>query len=132
MTPSQTYDVFLSHSHTDSGWVEQLAAKLEDQAGLSVWLDKWVLVPGELWQSEMARGLDEARCCVVCVGRETAQGWLQQEMQRALDRQTKEPSFKPLLIIKLLPIEKSMGPIGVSNESVPPIPCFKSLYLISS
>lgn len=43
----ETYDVFLSHSHEDAEWVEKLAKQLEDRKKLNVWLDKWILVPGE-------------------------------------------------------------------------------------
>jgi hypothetical protein len=56
---AQTFDVFLSHSHGDAEIVERLGMKLEDEAQLQVWLDKWILVPGEHWQQEMARGLDQ-------------------------------------------------------------------------
>jgi hypothetical protein len=95
-----TYDAFLSHSHLDADMVEELARRLEDNANLSVWLDKWVLVPGENWIPAMARGLDEARSCVVCVGENTPRGWYQQEIQRALARQVRDPSFRviPLLL----------------------------------
>jgi hypothetical protein len=58
--PTSAYDAFLSHSHADADWVEALARKLEDEAGLTVWLDRWTLVPGEPWRRTMARGLDDA------------------------------------------------------------------------
>ena len=48
------YDAFLSHSHEDAEIVEALATRLEDDAGLRVWLDKWVLVPGEPWRQAIA------------------------------------------------------------------------------
>jgi hypothetical protein len=78
-----TYDAFLSHSHQDAESVEALARRLEDEAGLRVWLDQWVLVPGESWRQAMARGLDESRCCLVCVGRQTPRGWFDEEIGRA-------------------------------------------------
>ena len=65
--PAATYDVFLSHSHADAQIVTSLADWLTDEAGLAVWLDRW--------QPAMARGLDQARACAVCAGRETPRGW---------------------------------------------------------
>ncbi len=54
------FDVFLSHAHTEAEAVESIAVKLADEHGLKVWLDRWVLIPGERWQQEMVRGLDQA------------------------------------------------------------------------
>lgn len=44
------FHAFLSYSHDDANWVENLAYRLEDQDGFKVWLDRWVLVPGKSWQ----------------------------------------------------------------------------------
>ena len=93
------YDVFLSHAHVDADLVEPLAARLEDEGGLRVWLDKWVLIPGAHWQQEMAKGLEEARTCAVCIGRSTPAGWFREEIERALNRQTKQPSFRVIPVI---------------------------------
>jgi hypothetical protein len=49
MVNQTTYDVFLSHNSTDKPAVEILARRLVE-AGLTPWLDKWNLVPGEPWQ----------------------------------------------------------------------------------
>jgi hypothetical protein len=93
------YDAFLSHSHGDAEWVERLAKRLEDDGQFKIWLDRWVLVPGRSWQQEMARGLDEAGTCVVCVGADTPDGWFREEIERALDLQTKRSSFRVLPLI---------------------------------
>lgn len=94
------FDAFLSHSHDDAEWVQQIAQRLEDECGFHVWLDRWRLVPGESWQQEMAIGLDRAKTCVVCVGSTTPAGWFRQEIERALEIQSKESSFRviPLLL----------------------------------
>jgi tetratricopeptide (TPR) repeat protein len=96
----KTYDVFLSHSHADAGWVEKLARKLEDKEKLRVWLDRWILVPGKPFIQEMEMGLENAGSCVVCIGERTPQGWFRKEIDRALNRQVKEPDFRviPLLL----------------------------------
>ncbi len=93
------FDVFLSHSHNDSAVVEHLAAKLERVHGFKVWLDKWVLVPGGHWQQEMARGLEQAKTCAVFVGQRTPQGWFREEIERALNRQTKNSNFRVIPVI---------------------------------
>ncbi|NOZ83992.1 MAG: toll/interleukin-1 receptor domain-containing protein [Epsilonproteobacteria bacterium] len=95
----RTFDVFLSHSHIDSEYTEDLAEMLEDKAGLSVWLDKWILVPGEHWQQEMARGLEGASSCAVCIGSETPSGWFTEEIERALNRQAKDKSFRVIPVL---------------------------------
>lgn len=96
----EEFDAFLSHSHDDAEWVERLARRLEDECGFRVWLDRWRLVPGESWQQEMAIGLERARTCIVCVGSTTPAGWFRQEVERALDLQVKDSSFRviPLLL----------------------------------
>ena len=53
-------EAFLSHSHQDAAIVEVLAKRLEDDAGLRVWLDKWKLVPGSPWRQAMEQLIQEA------------------------------------------------------------------------
>ena len=94
------YDVFVSHSHADAPWVEELANRLKREHGFEVWLDRWRLVPGRSWQQEMAKGLEQARCCAVCINDKTPSGWSRQELERALDLQTRHENFGviPLLL----------------------------------
>ncbi|HVX15984.1 MAG TPA: TIR domain-containing protein [Pirellulales bacterium] len=93
------YDVFLSHPHTEAEAVESIAARLEDEAGLKVWLDRWILIPGKPWQREMAKGLEQARTCAVFVGADTPSGWFLAEIEKALDRQTKDEAFGVIPVI---------------------------------
>jgi hypothetical protein len=92
-------NTFLSHSHNDAAWVEALARRLEDECGFKVWLDKWVLVPGKSWQQAMARGLAEAGSCAVFIGANTPKGWFQEEIERALDLQTRNPDFRVIPVL---------------------------------
>ena len=93
------YDVFLSHPHTEAEAVEIIGSRLEDEEGLSVWFDRWILIPGEHWQQEMARGLEQARTCAVFVGANTPSGWFREEVERALNRQTKDKDFRVIPVI---------------------------------
>ena len=45
MSDRSTYDVFLSHNSADKAAVEELARRLEDEAGFNPFLDTWHLVP---------------------------------------------------------------------------------------
>jgi hypothetical protein len=93
------FDVFLSHPHTEAEAVEIIGSMLEDEAGLRVWFDRWILIPGEHWQQEMARGLDQAQTCAVFVGSNTPSGWFRQEIERALNRQAKDRAFRVIPVI---------------------------------
>lgn len=99
MHPEQSFDVFLSHAHLDAEAVEKLGARLEDEADLKVWLDKWILVPGNHWQQEMSRGLNQAKICAVCIGQNTPKGWFREEIERALNRQTQDDTFRVIPVI---------------------------------
>src|SRR3954470_4515694 len=88
------WDVFLSHSHRDADWVEDLAKRLEDERRVRPWLDRWVLVPGEPWQRKIARGLEEAASCAVCLGQHTPRGWFEREIEKALSRQAVDRRFR--------------------------------------
>lgn len=95
----EIYDVFLSYSHLDVVMVEELAKRLEDEFGFRVWLDKWILIPGESWQQKIAHGLDKAKSCAVCIGKETPKGWFREEIERAINRRTKDDSFKVIPVL---------------------------------
>ncbi len=101
-TETERYDVFLSHSHVDADIVEELAKFLEDRFDFKVWLDKWVLIPGKSWQQAIIRGLKEVECCAVCMGEKTSKGWFREEIELALNRQTRDETFRviPILLPK--------------------------------
>lgn len=92
-------DVCLSYSATDSAWAENLAKRLRDEYGFRIHLDKWVSLAGQFSQQAHSDGIDQASCCIVCIGEQTPVNWFKQEIQRALDRQSKEPSFRVIPVL---------------------------------
>ena len=94
-----TYDVFLSHSHTDGAYVEKLAELLEDKSGLKAWLDKWVIIPGGSFQQDIVKGLEEAKSCAVFLGAKEAGGWFQKEYEAALNRQAEDQTFRVIPVL---------------------------------
>jgi len=95
----ESYDVFLSHSHEDSGVIEMLAKKLEDEKNLHVWLDKWVIIPGKHWQQEIQKGLNQAKTCAVFIGEKKTEGWFREEVETALIRQAQDETFRVIPVI---------------------------------
>ncbi|WP_295881052.1 TIR domain-containing protein [uncultured Thiohalocapsa sp.] len=61
-----SYDCFLSHNEQDKPRVRRLAERLRD-AGLRVWLDEWVIRPGDDIYLAIERGLEESRVLVLCL-----------------------------------------------------------------
>lgn len=99
MGADDTFDVFLSYAHIDGALVEHMGVRLADEASLAVWLDRWVLVPGEHWQQHIAKGLNQARSCAICIGSRTPSGWFREEIQKALNRQTRDSTFRVIPVI---------------------------------
>jgi hypothetical protein len=99
MTGSKLYDVFLSHNSADKDAVEAVARRLEDEAALSPFLDKWHLIPGNPWQEELEQALDAARTCAVFIGPEGVGPWENVEMRSALDDRVTRPGFRVIPVL---------------------------------
>lgn len=93
------FDVFLSHSHNDADTVYTIARILEDDHKFKVWLDKWILIPGEPFRQAISKGLDEAKTCAVFVGNGTPKGWFEEEIGKALNKQTRDKSFRVIPVL---------------------------------
>jgi hypothetical protein len=106
------YDVFLSHHSSDKPLVEIIAARLEDEAGLKPFLDKWHLVPGEAWEEELEEALDKSATCAVFLGPSALGAWHNEEMRAALDERVRNKSFRvvPILLPGAEPKDKSTLP----------------------
>ena len=94
-----SFDVFLSHNSQDKSLVEALARRLEDEAQLKPWLDKWHLVPGEPWQDELERAVERSSTCAVFIGPSHISPWEHEEMRSALDRRAHESAFRVVPVL---------------------------------
>src|SRR5262245_3002772 len=97
---NKSYDVFLSHHSADKPVVEELAMQLRE-AGLSVFLDNQEISPGEPWVAALERALLASHALIVCIGASSLGPWAEREVDAALERSTRDPSFA--LIPVLLP-----------------------------
>lgn len=97
-TPSQHFDVFLSHNSREKPVVERIAEKLKRE-GFEPWLDKWCLTPAGDWQDELARGLRASRACAVFIGSSGIGSWEDLEYKLATDRMAKDRAFRVFLVL---------------------------------
>jgi formylglycine-generating enzyme required for sulfatase activity len=95
---SPRYDVFLSHSGADKPAVEELARNLL-AAGITPFLDKWNLVPGEPWQEALEEALDESSTCAVFLGPGGLGPWQNEEMRSALATRASDEDFRVIPVL---------------------------------
>ncbi len=78
------FDVFLSHSSVDKPWVIRLKDDLL-RYGVSVWLDKDEIRPGDLFGKALEQALDHCRAVALIVSPEAiSSSWVEEEYYRAL------------------------------------------------
>src|SRR4029453_7148076 len=95
-----TFDVFLSHSSVDNPWVIQLKDALQ-RYGVSVWLDRDEIRPGDLFVKALETGLEQSRAVALIVSPEAiASGWVEEEYARAMS--LAQHKQRPLQLILVL------------------------------
>jgi hypothetical protein len=108
------FDVFLSHSSLDKAWVSQLKDDLL-RYGVSVWLDRDEIRPGDLFVDALEQALDQCRAVALIVSPASLKsGWVKEEYHRALsltqDKQT------PLQLIPVI-LHEAEPPGFLKNRS---------------
>jgi hypothetical protein len=78
--------------------VEPRARALREK-GLSVFLDRWYLVPGQRWQAALEKVLLSCRAAAVLIGPHGLGSWQQREKELALDRQAREESLSVIPVL---------------------------------
>ncbi len=94
------FDVFLSHNRADKPRVRRLAERLKG-AGLRVWLDEWVIQPGDIISLKVDEGLEQSRVLLLCLSPAAlASDWVALERSTAIHRDPANAGrrFIPLLL----------------------------------
>ena len=99
------FQAFLSHNSADKPAVEQLARRLEKD-GISCFLDKWHLIPGEPWQPALEDAIDQSATCVVFVGPSGLGPWQNEEMRAAISRRVSDRTREFRVVPVVLPNAK--------------------------
>lgn len=83
------YDIFLSYKSEDREWVEKLKIALQKR-GVSVWLDKDTIRPGDLFAQALENGILNSRVIAIIVTPQSMKSkWVQEEYYRALSLSSK-------------------------------------------
>ena len=86
VSKSFEYDVFLSHSSNDKVVARELGEQLK-ATGLRVWLDEWIIKPGDSIPLAIERGLEDSRTLVLMMSRHAfSSEWVTMERHTALFR----------------------------------------------
>ncbi len=94
------FDVFLSHNSIDKPWVSKLKDDLE-RYGLTVWLDRDEIRPGDLFARALEEGLDNSRAMALVISPEAmASKWVEEEYYRALSLSKRKE--EPLRLVPVL------------------------------
>ena len=94
------YDVFLSHSSKDKKTVTELAERLKKD-GLKVWLDDWIIKPGDSIPIKIEEGLQTSRVLLLCMSQNAIDSeWVTLERHTILfrDPTNKDRRFLPILL----------------------------------
>ena len=100
MSDQFPFDVFLSHNRADKPRVRRLAERLKG-AGLRVWLDEWVIQPGDIISLKVDEGLEQSRVLLLCLSPAAlASDWVALERSTAIHRDPANAGrrFIPLLL----------------------------------
>ena len=86
---NDSYDAFLSHAGVDKPAVERIALVLKQQ-GLTCFLDKWDIAPGDEWLRNLEQGLRNSRFILIFFGPNGIGPYQQAEADAALRRQVQQ------------------------------------------
>jgi len=91
--------VFLCHASDDKAEVKDLYQLLVKH-GADPWLDAEKLLPGQDWNLEINKALDDSNVILLCLSKKSVdkEGYVQREIRIALDRALAMPEGRIFLI----------------------------------
>jgi GGDEF domain-containing protein len=93
MDENRRLRVFLCHSSNDKPPVRILYKRLLLEQWIDPWLDEVTLKPGQDWQLEIEKAVDQTDVVIVCLSQNsiTKEGYIQKEIRKALDKAEEKP-----------------------------------------
>ncbi len=101
-TPSLPLKVFLCHSSGDKPAVLELYRRLDSEGWIDAWLDSEKLYPGQDWNFEIEKAVEESDVILVCLtkGSVNKEGYVQRELRIVLDL----ADYKPEGTLFVIPV----------------------------
>jgi WD40 repeat protein/energy-coupling factor transporter ATP-binding protein EcfA2 len=107
--------VFLSHATANTPLVEELAHRLEALPyGITCWMDKRDLIPGDSLLKAIQQALAESDVCVIFFGPGGLGAWQREEIDAAIRRRLSDPKSRLRIVPVILP-----GGRRVADEEMP-------------
>jgi hypothetical protein len=96
--------VFLCHSSGDKPIVRELYQKLSSEKWINVWFDEENLLPGQDWEYEIQKALDNSTAVIVTLstGSVSKEGYVQKELRFVLDIALEKPEGTIFILPVLL------------------------------
>jgi formylglycine-generating enzyme required for sulfatase activity len=93
VSASRLLRVFLCHSSSDKPVVRELYQKLSAEKWIDVWLDEEKLFPGQAWDYEIEKALDNSDAVIVTLSTSSVskEGYVQRELRFVLDMALEKP-----------------------------------------
>jgi len=95
MTESSTrpLKVFLCHSSGDKSAIRELYRQLTAEGWMDIWLDEMKLLPGQEWDWEIEKAVEDADIVLVCLSTRSVdkEGYVQKELRFALNIADEKP-----------------------------------------
>ena len=100
MTESHKLRVFLCHSSQDKLIIREIYQRLNDEGWFDLWLDEEKLLPGQNWNLEIEKALENTDAVIVCLSSQsvTKEGYVQKELKLVLDIALEKPEGTIFLI----------------------------------
>src|SRR5688572_16546418 len=91
--PKRFLKVFLCHAHEDKQAVREIYKRLVAKR-VDAWLDEEKLLPGQDWDAEIMKALQESDAIIICLSKTSVsrEGYVQREIKEALDKAKEKPS----------------------------------------
>lgn len=92
-SPRNQLKVFLCHSVDDKPTVRELYQRLSQLSWIDVWLDEEKIFPGQDWEYEIEKALDNSDAVIVSLSRGsiTKEGYVQRELRFVIDIALQKP-----------------------------------------
>lgn len=105
MTEPRKLRVFLCHASQDKPVVRELYRRLLAEEWIDPWLDTEKLLPGQDWDLEIEKAVEDADAVIVCLSNHsvTKEGYVQKELRSVLD----VAEYKPEGAIFIIPLRLS-------------------------